>query len=177
MRRRVFGRGLSVALAIMMAASMLAGCGKDGTENPPSGIESVQSSAQESTGGSSTSAGDLAGEAVNSSQGAELLLASLKTSFAAAKTDTEYEKPLYNVACDHVFSFPCSEKAGYIAFDAFKVYDTPDFERAMRSYNWNTYEDGVIKVAPNGVVQLSEEGSRDVNNGTWGSLNQLYLVQ
>ncbi len=177
MRRRVFGRGLSVALAIMMAASMLAGCGKDGTENPPSGIESVQSSAQESTGGSSTSAGDLAGEAVNSSQGAELLLASLKTGFAAAKTDTEYEKPLYNVACDHVFSFPCSEKAGYIAFDAFKVYDTPDFERAMRSYNWNTYEDGVIKVAPNGVVQLSEEGSRDVNNGTWGSLNQLYLVQ
>lgn len=177
MRRRVFGRGLSVALAIMMAASMLAGCGKDGTENPPSGIESVQSSAQESTGGSSTSDGDLAGEAVNSSQGAELLLASLKTSFAAAKTDTEYEKPLYNVACDHVFSFPCSEKAGYIAFDAFKVYDTPDFERAMRSYNWNTYEDGVIKVAPNGVVQLSEEGSRDVNNGTWGSLNQLYLVQ
>ena len=177
MRRRVFGRGLSVALAIMMAASMLAGCGKDGTENPPSGIESVQSSAQESTGGSSTSAGDLAGEAVNSSQGAELLLASLKTSFAAAKTDTEYEKPLYNVACDHVFSFPCSEKAGYIAFDAFKVYDTPDFERAMRSYNWNTYEDGVIKVAPNGVVQLSEEGARDVNNGTWGSLNQLYLVQ
>ena len=105
------------------------------------------------------------------------MLASLKTSFAAAKTDTEYEKPLYNVSSDHVFSFPCSEKAGYIAFDAFKVYDTPNFERAMRSYNWNTYEDGVIKVAPDDVVQLSEDGSRDVNNGTWGSLNQLYLVQ
>ena len=161
----------------MMAASMLGGCGEAGTENPPSGIESVQSSAQESTDGSSTSANDLTGEVVNSSQGADLLLASLKTSFAAAKTDTEYEKPLYNVSSDHVFSFPCSEKAGYIAFDAFKVYDTPDFERAMRSYNWNTYEDGVIKVAPDGAVQLSEDGSREANKGTRGSLTQLYLVQ
>lgn len=176
MKRIVWGKGLSVTLAMVMAASLLSGCGETSGENPSVETESIASLTPESSEGSA-SAGGLTGTEVKNDQDGDQFLVSLKTSFAAATTNTEYEKPLYNVAGDHVFSFPCSEKAGYIAFDAFKVYDTPDFERAMRSYNWNTYEDGVIKVAPNGVVQLSEYGSRDVNNGTWGSLNQLYLVQ
>ncbi len=102
----------------------------------------------------------------------------IRSKYATSSLPEEYNQPLYDLPHDHVFEFECSEEAGYIAYDAFKVYDNSDYENVGGMvYNKNIYEDGKIKIVPDGALFLNENGSSNVNDGTWGSLNQLYLVQ
>ena len=172
MKRKRNGRGcLAMLLSACMVLGMLTGCGGDrGTsaEIPSSsGNETVSSevSAAPDVEGGTDGGGDIS------------LIASIKENFSAAVLSENYNKGQYNLASDYVFEFPCSEAAGYLAFKAFGVYASPNFTESFRTYNRNTYENGVIRVAPGDVVQLDANGSRDINNGTWGSLNELYLVQ
>ena len=172
MKRKRNGRGcLAMLLSACMVFGMLTGCGGDrGTsaEIPSSsGNETVSSevSAAPDVEGGTDGGGDIS------------LIASIKENFSAAVLSENYNKGQYNLASDYVFEFPCSEAAGYLAFKAFGVYASPNFTENFRTYNRNTYENGVIRVAPGDVVQLDANGSRDTNNGTWGSLNELYLVQ
>lgn len=105
------------------------------------------------------------------------LLASI-ASFKSAEVNEEYSSPMYNLPSNYVFEFDANEKAGNVAYKAFSVYDNADFEnRFSASYCKCTYENGKIKVAPNDVLVLNESSSINVNNGTWGSLNKMYLVQ
>lgn len=105
------------------------------------------------------------------------LLASI-ASFKSAEMTEKYSSPMYNLLSDYIFEFDADEKAGNIAYKAFSVYDNADFEnRFSASYCKCTYENGKIKVSPNDVLVLNESSSTNVNNGTWGSLNKLYLVQ
>ncbi len=102
----------------------------------------------------------------------------IRSKYATSSLPEDYNQPLYDLPHDHVFEFECSEEAGYIAYDAFKVYDNSDYENVGGMvYNRNVYEDGKIKVVPDGALYLNENGSSNTNDGTWGSLNQLYLVQ
>ena len=172
MKRKRNGRGcLAMLLSACMVFGMLTGCGGDrGTsaEIPSSsGNETVSSevSAVPDVEGGTDGGGDIS------------LIASIKENFSAAVLSENYNKGQYNLASDYVFEFPCSEAAGYLAFKAFGVYASPNFTENFRTYNRNTYENGVIRVAPGDVVQLDANGSRDINKGTWGSLNELYLVQ
>ena len=167
-------KGFTLFLAMCLAAGSLSGCGSssgDGADVPekvfPDEIVTESVPVTSVTEEKVTSENLISGAA---------LFSSIQDNFAAGSFDENYSKGQYHLAEDYVFEFPCSFEAGMIAFRAFEVYATADFESTHRTYNWNTYEDGVIKVAPYGVVQLGADGSKDVHNGTWGSLNQLYLV-
>ena len=85
---------------------------------------------------------------------------------------------MLNLPADYVFEFDCCEEAGMMAHEVFKVYNSPDYANVGgMDFNWNTYDNGKISVAPQGALYLTKEGSNNINDGTWGSMNELYLVQ
>ena len=170
MRKRfVYGKKLvSVIAAISIMAGTLSGCGKtQGNE--------VADLTSETTAITEEAKGD---EYVLDVTDGDSLLSSIKQNYAATNADVEYNKGLYNLAADYVFEFSAGDEAGNVCHDVFKVYDTDDLDRAnKKAYNWNTYEDGVIKIAPDGVIKLDGKKGQGCKDGTWGSMNQLYLVQ
>ncbi len=155
---------VSLMLTTMLVMTSLTGCGGN--------------NAEVATGGAETFRTGTAQELSNNVSEGEDLFSYIQTNFAASALPEDYNQPLYNLPANYVFEFECSEKAGYIAYDAFKVYDNTDYENISGMiYNKNTYENGKITIAPDGALALNENGSYNVNDGTWGSLNQLYLVQ
>ncbi len=106
------------------------------------------------------------------------LLESIKTSFAASELPEEYNQPMLGLALDHVFEFECSEAAGERANDAFKVYTSTKFVNVgSMEFNDNEYENGKITVRPDGALYLDGDNATNIDDGTWGSLSELYLVQ
>jgi len=155
---------VSIMLATMLVMTSLTGCG---TGN-----------AEVATGGAQNHSTDTAQGLSNTISEGEDVFSFIQSNFAASALPEDYNQPLYNLPANHVFTFECSDKAGNIAYDAFKVYDNTDYENVSGMvYNKNTYENGKITIAPDGALALNENGSYNVNDGTWGSLNQLYLVQ
>lgn len=149
---------LSVFLSATLVFS-LSGCGK---------TETKQSDVVDSVANNTISAN------IDNST----LLSKLNTGFKSASIDEDYNTPLYQLDKDHIFEFEASESAGNVAYKAFSVYDNADFEnRFSASYCECSYENGKIKVAPNSVLSLNENSSTYANDGTWGSLNKMYLVQ
>ena len=168
-KKFVYGKKVvSVMAAISIMAGTLSGCGnkqKNNVSVSDSGTTAITDEAKED------------GYALDMTDG-NSLLSSIKQNYAATNANEEYSKGLYNLASDYVFEFPAEKEAGNVCYDAFKVYDTDDLEREnKKSYNWNTYENGVIKVAPDSVIKLDGEEGQSCKDGTWGSMNQLYLVQ
>lgn len=147
-------------VACGLVVGTLSGCGKEtsGTDTVEQVEEVEQNEESQSIGGTG-------------------LLASVKSTYDSVGLDEDYNKGQYYLPEDYVFEFPCSDEAGSRSFEAFEVYATPDYSGSFRAYNKNTYEDGMIKVEPGDIVQLSKNGSKDVHDGTWGALNQLYLIQ
>ena len=106
------------------------------------------------------------------------LLESIKTSFAASELPEEYNQPMLGLALDHVFEFECSEAAGERANEAFKVYTSTKFVNVgSMEFNDNEYENGKITVRPDGALYLDGDNATNIDDGTWGSLSELYLVQ
>lgn len=160
MKKRI----VSIMLATMLVMTSLTGCGSN--------------NAEVATGAADTLRTGTAQELSNTISEGEDVFSFIQSNFAASALPEDYNQPLYNLPANHVFTFECSDAAGHIAYDAFKVYDNTDYENISgMTYNKNTYENGKITIAPDGALALNENGSYNVNDGTWGSLNQLYLVQ
>ncbi len=193
MKKKSLTRILAVMLAAVLTIVPLGGCGNTGsTDNSSDSVESSVETEEpgtqsEETGAEETEESEVTteGSSDTSSEvtdavatGGENLIQQIKMNFAAAELPENYQQPMLNLPKDYVFEFECSDEAGYIAYEAFQVYDNSDFENVGgMTYNWNTYENGKITVAPYGALYLNETGSTNINDGTWGSLNQLYLVQ
>ncbi len=193
MKKKNVTKILAYMLVVVLAIVPLGGCGNAGSTNNSS--DSVESSIESEE--SDTQLGETGVENTNEQEGTtegsrdtstevkdavaadgENLIQQIKTNFAAAELPEDYQQPMLNLPKDYVFEFECSDEAGYIAYEAFQVYDNSDFENVGgMTYNWNTYENGKITVAPYGALYLNETGSTNIDDGTWGSLNQLYLVQ
>lgn len=158
---------LAVMLATTLSMSALTGCGSEKKNDESAEVVSVQADIPTVVG-----AGN-----IDSTVGTELMQF-IKSNYAAANLDEDYNQPLYDLAKDHVFEFECSEEAGYVAYKAFRVFDNSDYENITgMDYCKSSYDNGKMTVAPNGALALDENGSYITNDGTWGSLNQLYLVQ
>lgn len=193
MKKKSLTRILAVMLAAVLTIVPLGGCGNTGsTEGSSESVESSVEAEEPETQSGETGAEDTeepeiitegssdASSEVKDAVAAdgENLIQQIKMNFAAAELPEDYQQPMLNLPKDYVFEFECSEKAGYIAHEAFEVYDNADFENVGgMTYNWNTYENGKITVAPYGTLYMNETGSTNIDDGTWGSLNQLYLVQ
>lgn len=110
---------------------------------------------------------------------------------ASANMNFEYTDSQYNVEEDHIFEFDASEEAGNVAYDAFKVYVSEDTMnediQSMKENGYHTegyfceshYENGKIRVSPDGAPKLNETGSynQDGDVPTWGAYNRLFLAQ
>lgn len=113
----------------------------------------------------------------NSTEMNSSLLATLST-FKSASLNEDYNAPMYQLDDDYVFEFKASEKVADIVYKAFSVYDNTDYEdRFSSSYAKCSYKNGKVYVEPNSVLYLDKNGSTNVTDGTWGSMNKLYLVQ
>lgn len=105
-------------------------------------------------------------------------LLSTLNSFKSASVNEEYNEPMYQLEKDYIFVFEASEKVSDVIYKAFSVYDNIDYEKGLStSYAKCIYKDGKVLVVPNSVLLLNEYGSTNVTDGTWGSMNKLYLVQ
>lgn len=167
MKRFSYGRSLAALLAMCLAIGSFTGCSNSKENNSEKDEKSV----------TETSSPDQKDDINGEDNSESALLSSINANYNSAVLSEDYNRGMYNLAKDYVFEFECSEEASYRSFEAFAVFATQDYTNAFRKYNNNFVEDGKIKVAPGDVVELEENGSHDVNNGTWGSLNQLYLVQ
>ena len=167
MKKISYRRSLAALLAMCLAIGSFAGCSNSKENNSEKDEKSVtETSFSEEK------------DDIKVGDNFELtLLSSINSNYNSATLSEDYNRGMYNLAEDHVFEFECSKEASYLSYKAFEVYATQDYTNAFRRYNKNYVEDGKIKVAPGDVVELGEDGSHDVNNGTWGSLNRLYLVQ
>ncbi len=161
-----YRKSLAALLAMCLAIGSFAGCSNSKENNSEKDEKSVSEASSEDK------------DDIKVGENSELtLLSSINSNYNSATLSEDYNRGMYNLAEDHVFEFECSKEASYLSYKAFEVYATQDYTNAFRRYNKNYVEDGKIKVAPGDVVELGEDGSHDVNNGTWGSLNRLYLVQ
>jgi hypothetical protein len=99
-------------------------------------------------------------------------------SAASASMNETYASPQYNLSKDYVFEFDASDVAGANVYNAFSVYDSTEFtDTYKRNFAICKYSNGKITVSPNVVTELTREGEKTITEGTWGSLNTLYLVQ
>ncbi len=160
MKRKTLVRAVVTMLALSMAVVPLGGC------KGSNGIATNTTPSQDINSDVDTVDADVD------------LISYLKTNYAASDLPEDYNQPMYNLPADHIFEFECSEEAGMYVHDAFKVYNSPEYTNVGgMQFNWNTYENGKITVAPQGALYLTKEGSQNIDDGTWGSLNELYLVQ
>lgn len=164
MKRKSVIRLIAAMLSAVLVIAPLSGCGSFGTSASNAGNTFVE----QEDGSASVNVSSL-GEG-------EDFIEYIKGNFASSSLPEDYNQPMLDLPKDYVFEFECSEEAGYNAFMAFEVYDTTDYADA-RSLSWCDYENGKITVSPNGPILLNANGSGNVHDGTWGSLNQLYLVQ
>ena len=173
MKKKSICRVVATMLAMSLVFSTLCGCGRiiDNIMDVPAPEESTVPDNRpdgQDTSGQGTSGQDMSG-----------LMENFKTEFEEMQLTESYQQPMLNLPEDYVFEFDCSEATGmYYAQDAFKVYNSPDLANAGgMQFNWNTYENGKITVAPYHTLYLTKEKSSHCNDGTWGTLNELYLVQ
>ncbi|MCQ2516523.1 MAG: transglutaminase-like domain-containing protein [Saccharofermentans sp.] len=104
-------------------------------------------------------------------------LAQIHAGVEAPDYSAVYNQPLYQLEADYVFEFEAEDSAGYIAYDAFSVYVEANYNVSQVDYCECSYEDGIISVAPRSTLHITEDGSSSIDDGTWGSLNKLYLIQ
>ncbi len=172
MKRKI----LSYLLVVSMMSTMFAGCGKEAepeantSSNEPVKTEEAVKTDDSKVISSSVDTSSNAGAKIN-------LISTIENNFASAQLDEDYNKGVYSLPEDYIFSFPCSKEAGNIAYEAFAVYATTDYEPSFHNYGVSTYQDGYITVAPSGTVRFDEACARNTDDGTWGSFNQMYLVQ
>lgn len=160
MKRRNLVRVSATMLAMVMAVAPLAGCRGNNAVSTPTAAP------QASSDGNATIEADMD------------LMDYLSTNYASSQLPEDYNQPMLNLPADYVFEFECCEEAGMMAHEVFKVYNSPDYANVGgMDFNWNTYDNGKISVAPQGALYLTKEGSSNINDGTWGSMNELYLVQ
>lgn len=167
MKRFSYRRSLAALLAMCLVIGSFTGCSNSKENNSEKDEKSV----------TKTSSYEEKDDINVGDNSALTLLSSINANYNSAALSEDYNPGMYNLAKDYVFEFECSKEASYRSYEAFAVFATQDYTNAFRKYNKNFVEDGKIKVAPGDVVELEEDGSHDVNNGTWGSLNRLYLVQ
>ena len=178
---------LSLTLSAFLAVGMLSGCGE--TVVTPINKSDVSESTDTDDDDNLIASNDLTSGAVN-------ILTNINKKYASAPSNetSTFNNIIYDVPSDYTFSFDCNEKNMQSCyFDAFGVYTTPNFENSA-SYVRNcanvSLENGKIIIEP-GVVDVFHDIEDDTitndtntygawkteSNGTWGSLNKLYLVQ
>jgi len=158
---------VSIILASAMMLSIVA-CNTESDESDVESEETVESVTEESTYETS----DINVDSTN-----YVDLADLHAGVEAPDYSATYNQPMYQLAPDYVFEFEAEDAAGYIAYDAFSVYIEANYNVSQVDYCECTYEDGIISVAPRSTLHITEDGSESIDDGTWGSLNKLYLVQ
>lgn len=174
MHKKFLSKTVTLVLTASMLIVNLTGCGNTSdsvTETLVDGSINI------ATTEASTSSDGQTTEMSNKSLG--LLMGS---NSADANTSVEftntYNSTLTDINATDVFKFECSEAAGQVAYNTFKVYDNPNLEDISQvNYAKVTYKDGVLTVSPDDVILLTESGSKNASDGTWGSFEKLYLVQ
>ncbi|WP_408072165.1 transglutaminase domain-containing protein [Butyrivibrio sp. JL13D10] len=133
---------------------------------------------------------------MNSQSGTINLLTNIKNKYAsaAAENANDFNEPVYNVENNHIFTFDCNEEAlSSIYYDAFGVYTTIDYDNSdkyIRNCATCEIQNGKLIVRPSVVDKFYDIPESTVTaesniadawkvecDGTWGSLNKLYLVQ
>ncbi len=124
------------------------------------------------------------------------ILSSIAAKYASSEdtNKNDFKKAIYNLPKDYVFEFDCNtENLKNKYYDTFGVYVTPDYKSSasfIRNCAEISLKDGKIYIKP-GVVDVFYDINEDTitkdtntysswkteNNGTWGNLNKLYLVQ
>ena len=179
---------VSSILAILLSVGLVAGCGSTGDNALSQGKANTQSSTNVTVN---------PGVAASSSQtGTVDVLANIKNKYAAATLDSqnEFNEPLYDLPNDYVFKFDCNEEAmRSIYYDAFGVYTTTEYEnpnKYIHNCSICSLEDGQIVIEP-GVVDTFYDipestitsdtdtyaAWKTEDDGTWGGLSKLYLIQ
>ncbi len=119
------------------------------------------------------------------------VLSNIHNKYAAGSYESEndYNDAIYNVDSEHIFTFDCNENAvRNIAYDAFAVYTTTDFENTtnyVRNCANSSLENGKIVVRPAVVDVLYDIPDSTItadtniygawkttSDGTWGILTQ-----
>ncbi|WP_022761444.1 transglutaminase domain-containing protein [Butyrivibrio sp. AD3002] len=132
----------------------------------------------------------------NKKSGTIDVLSNIKNKYASATVDSAHEfgEPMYNLPKDYVFEFDCNEEAMKWDYNmAFSVYTTLDFEnpdKYTHDCSVCSLENGKILVEPSAVDNFYDIPESTITaetdtfaawetecDGTWGSLNKLYLVQ
>ncbi|MDD5935799.1 MAG: transglutaminase-like domain-containing protein [Clostridiales bacterium] len=115
---------------------------------------------------------------INNKKLSSELLNRIASNYEPVSLDQAYESPLYRLPNDHVFEFEASEAVEAVLYKAFDVYNDSNFEEQIKVTNCQCrYENGKVFVEPGRVLFLDDDRSRYVEDGTWGSMNKLYLVQ
>lgn len=163
---------VATLLIIVMMLTALCGCRGFMNNSPNSNVP------EESTVADSGHNSNTGNNKEEQSQSATDLMENLRLNFEQTTPEESYNQAMLNLPDDYVFEFECSEEAGMYAYEAFSVYNSPDLANVGGiQFNTNTYENGKIIVAPGYTLHLEKESSAYMNDGTWGNLNELYLVQ
>lgn len=177
---------LSLLLIGIMTSSLLIGCSNSTTPNNTK--DNVKQEQSEDNKDEQDDDDD-----IKQPSSQNLSLAANISGFKSGNTtlDYTYTDSQYGVAEDYVFEFDASDEAGYVHYDAFKVYVSEETMQKdindMKSKGYHTegyfcdtdYENGKIYVSPRGTVKLNENGSynQDTGTPTWGVYNRLFLAQ
>lgn len=174
MHKKFLNKTVTLVLATSMLLASLTGCGSTSdsvTETLADGSINIATTEANNSSSSQTTA--LSNKSLSLLMGSNSVDAGTSVEFA-----NTYNSTLTNINATDVFQFECSDAAGQVAYNTFKVYDNPNLEDISQvNYAKVTYKDGVLTVSPNDVILLTESGSKNANNGTWGSFEKLYLVQ
>lgn len=180
---------VALTVVTVLCLSTLVGCGdkdKDKKESKKDQQETVSETTEEK---------EIAFDKADIKDTVDVL-ANIHNKYAAGSYESEndYNDAIYNVDSEHIFTFDCNENAvRNIAYDAFAVYTTTDFENTtnyVRNCANSSLENGKIVVRPAVVDVLYDIPDSTItadtniygawkttSDGTWGSLNKLYLVQ
>lgn len=174
MHKKFLSKTVTLVLTASMLIVNLTGCGNTSdsiTETLADG--SINIATTEASNSTDSQTETMSNKSLGLLMGSNSADANTSVEFA-----NTYNSTLTDINATDVFKFDCSEAAGQVAYNTFKVYDNPNLEDISQvNYAKVTYKDGVLTVSPDDVILLTESGSKNASDGTWGSFEKLYLVQ
>lgn len=174
MHKKFLSKTVTLVLTASMLIVNLTGCGNTSDSITETLVDgSINIATTEASNDTDSQTTEMSNKSLGLLMGSNSADANTSVEFA-----NTYNSTLTDINATDVFKFECSEAAGQVAYNTFKVYDNPNLEDISQvNYAKVTYKDGVLTVSPDDVILLTESGSKNASDGTWGSFEKLYLVQ
>ena len=174
MHKKFLGKTVTLVLTASILIVNLTGCGNTSDSVTETLVDgSINIATTEASNNSDSQTTEMSNKSLGLLMGSNSTDANTSVEFA-----NTYNSTLTDINATDVFRFECSEAAGQVAYNTFKVYDNPNLEDISQvNYAKVTYKDGVLTVSPDDVILLTESGSKNASDDTWGSFEKLYLVQ